>query len=150
MTGIDLIKRYEGIKYTAYADPSTGGKPYTCGYGSTRNLDGQPFKPGDKIDTKTADALLERDVKTTRYNIERDLFLRTLPDGCKEALLSLCYNIKGGVSSFVKSQCYKAIKNKDVAGVFHNWDWGVSQKNVALGLARRRADELKLFLASWK
>ena len=150
MTGIDLIKRYEGVKYTAYADPSTGGKPYTCGYGATKNIDGLPFKPGDKITAETAHLLLFRDTEATRKAIERDAFLRTLPDGCKEALLSLCYNIRGGVSNFVKSQCYKAIKNKDVAGVFHNWDWGVSQKNVALGLARRRADELKLFLASWK
>lgn len=150
MTGLDLIKHYEGIRLTAYADPSTGGKPYTCGYGSTRGLDGQPFYPGEKITPTTANELLKRDTESVRKEINRDIVLRALPDGCKEALLSLCYNIKGGVSSFCKSQCYKAIKNKDVAGVFHNWDWGVSQKGVALGLARRRADELKMFLASWK
>lgn len=150
MTGIDLIKRYEGLKFKAYPDPSTKGKPYTIGYGSTRWFDGTPVAPDAKINAEEATRLLERDVQQVRDSICKDKVLQALPQGCKEALLSLCYNIKGGVSSFVKSKCYKAIQQRNVADLFHNWDWGVFQQNVALGLARRRADELNLFLASWK
>ena len=150
MTGLDLIKRYEGLKFKAYPDPSTGGRPYTIGYGSTRMANGQPVKFGDSVTAAEASKLLERDVTYVRTCIERDAVLGKLPQGCKEALLSLCYNIKGGVASFQKSQCYRAIRDRNVGDLYHNWDWGVYQKNVALGLARRRADEMKLFLDSWK
>jgi lysozyme len=36
--GIDLIKRFEGLRLTAYPDPSTGGDPWTIGYGTTRGV----------------------------------------------------------------------------------------------------------------
>ena len=40
--GLDLIKRFEGLKLAAYPDPGTGAEPYTIGYGHTGGV-----KPSD-------------------------------------------------------------------------------------------------------
>ena len=33
--GLDLIKKFEGLRLAAYPDPATGGEPWTIGYGHT-------------------------------------------------------------------------------------------------------------------
>lgn len=149
-TAFDIIKESESLRLKAYPDPATGGKPITIGYGCTRNGDGGEWKLGDVITKEQAEAFFYRDFNEEKSKIIKDPVMATLPDDCIGAVVSLCYNIKGGFGAFKKSQCYQAIKNKDVAGVFHNWDWGVSQKGVARGLAIRRAKELVLFLSAWK
>src|SRR5690606_13888069 len=60
--GVDLIKRFEGCKLTAYPDPGTGGEPWTIGWGTTK-IDGRPVKAGMKISQDRADALLEEDLQ---------------------------------------------------------------------------------------
>lgn len=150
MTGRDIAKQSEQCKLIAYVDPATGGLPITIGWGSTRNKDGKPFKLGDEISQEMADALFDRDFNIEMDKIKTDSGIGKLPEGCIEAIASLCYNIKGGFGAFKKSNCYVGIINKDVGAVFHNWDWGVSQKGVARGLAIRRARELAAFLQDWK
>lgn len=150
MNGIDVIKYFERCELQAYPDPATNGEPWTIGWGSTVGLDGKPVSKGMRITEEVAQTLLNRDVERIRKQIDSDDNLKKLSSGCKDAIMSLCYNIKGGYSSFKKSKCYAGITEGDVEKVFHNWDWGVSQKGVALGLARRRAKELDLFLTSWK
>lgn len=150
MTGLDIIKKYEKCRLKAYPDPATGGKPITIGWGSTINATGGSFKLGDTITQEKADALLTRDYNAAKESVLKDSAMEKLPDGCIEAIVSLCYNIKGGFGAFKRSKCYRGIINHDIAEIFHNWDWGVSQKGVELGLARRRADELLLFMTSFK
>lgn len=150
MTGLEILKRFEGCKLKAYPDPATGGAPWTIGWGSTRDRNGKAIKPGMQITQKEADALLERDFDLVLCDVEHDPNMKKLSPGCKDAVACLCYNIKGGFSSFKKSKCYSGIVAHNVADVYHQWDWGVAQKGVELGLARRRAKELDLFLSSWK
>jgi len=55
---LPLVKEFEGCRLTAYPDPESGGEPWTIGWGSTRDLQGRPFKEGDRISQEEADALL--------------------------------------------------------------------------------------------
>lgn len=150
MGGLEIIKHFEGCRLKAYPDPATRGKPYTIGYGTTRNAQGGEFKLGETITQEMADTYLVRDFNAEKDIIRKDPNMAKLPERCLDALTSLCYNIKGGFGAFKKSKCYAGIVAKNVADVFHNWDWGVSQKGVELGLARRRAVELAEFLEAWK
>jgi len=95
--GVELIKRFEGCKLTAYPDPKTGGIPWTIGWGSTRDSQGRPFKPGDRITQEQADDLLEQQL--------RDAFLpavmkiphaSAMSEEQIGALLSFAYNLGAG------------------------------------------------------
>ncbi|WP_424147557.1 lysozyme, partial [Serratia marcescens] len=51
-SGIELIKRFEGLRLKAYQD-SVG--IWTIGYGWTQPVDGKKVGPGMQIDQATAD-----------------------------------------------------------------------------------------------
>ena len=55
ISGIDLIKKYEGFRSQAYKCPAG---IWTVGYGSTVYADGSKVKKGDTISEQTAEALL--------------------------------------------------------------------------------------------
>lgn len=95
--GIDLIKRFEGCKLTAYPDPGTGGVPWTIGWGNTRRLDGTPFKSGDRITQAEADRLLDETVaRTFMPAVMRLPFAAEMTDEQIGAMLSFCYNVGAG------------------------------------------------------
>lgn len=134
---IDIIKKYEGCKLSAYRCPAG---VVTIGYGTTVYPDGTPVKMGDTITKEKAEALLlDYVINKIMPNI-RDLGLSSNQEA---ALCSLIYNI--GWGAFAKSKCYKAIKAKDWETVFKNWDWCKGNNKFLLGLAKRRAEELYLF-----
>ena len=56
---IELIKKYEGFNEKAYADPVTGGYPYTIGFGSQFYPDGSEVKAGQRCSRKKAPRILE-------------------------------------------------------------------------------------------
>lgn len=58
--GLDLIKKFEGLKLAAYPDPGTGGDPYTIGYGHTGGV-----KPSDVCTLAQAASWLQSDVRAT-------------------------------------------------------------------------------------
>lgn len=140
----DLIRKYEGCKLKAYPDPATGGLPITIGYGSTKKADGTNFALGDEITQGMADALLCDFIQKNIVPVFNKIPYK-LRDGQKAALASLMYNI--GISAFTRSNLFKAICNKDIEGVFKNWDWIKAGGKVMKGLARRRSEELFLFLS---
>lgn len=135
--GVDLIKKYEGFKADAYKCPAG---VWTIGFGSTTYADGSPVKKGDKITEDTAEGLL---IDYLNKHVRLHLEGLSLNESQKAALESLIYNI--GWGAFSKSNCYKAIKEKDWETVFKNWDWLKSNDKFLLGLAKRRAEELALF-----
>jgi len=138
-----IIKQYEGCRLIAYPDPATGGKPYTNGWGSTKKPDGSPFEIGEEITQATADALLTDYIMKNIVPVFQKIPYK-LTLGQKQAIASLCYNI--GVPSFLKSGCFKAICEKDIGGIYKNWDWIKANGKVMKGLAKRRSHELYLFL----
>jgi len=142
--GIDLIKKFEGCRLKSYPDPATGGKPYTIGWGSTKDTHGKPFGLGATITQEQADTLLE-------YTIEHEYLpaLNKIPhwnemnENQKGALLSFAYNLGAnfyGSSNF--NTITKVLKNKewskvpDALYLYRN-----PGSNVEAGLARRRKAE---------
>lgn len=78
----------------AYNDPLTGGLPITIGWGSTRNLDGKPFKLGDKLTQQQANELLLYQLNTeflpSLHNIP---YWNEMNEQMQSALLSFSYNL---------------------------------------------------------
>jgi lysozyme len=142
---LQLIKEFEGLKLRAYADPATGGAPWTIGYGSTRDLQGNAIKPGQSIDLETAAAMLAKDVSAFVAGLERML---TVPVSNNEFCALLCWTYNVGLGNAAKSTLLKLLNanapRADVAAQFLRWDRAGGKKMP--GLARRRASEAKLFL----
>lgn len=135
-----LIKKYEGCRLQAYR---CSAGVLTIGWGSTSYPDGRPIKEGDIITQEYADALLTDYLIKKVYPVFGKIPYQ-LTEKQKEAISSLIYNI--GTAGFLKSSLFKAICNKDVEGIFKNWDWIKAGGKVSKGLARRRSEELFLFL----
>lgn len=137
ITGVDLIKKYEGFRNRAYKCPAG---VWTIGYGSTTYADGSKVKEGDEISETTAEALLtDYLIKNVRPKLEE----LNLKDSQMAALESLIYNI--GWGAFSKSKCYKALKEKDWETFYNQYDWVKGGGKFLLGLAKRRAEELYMF-----
>lgn len=92
---LNLIRQFEGCHLQAYKDPgSADGLPITIGWGSTRDIDFQPFTLGQTISREMADRLLHRDVSVAGVRTLEQL----IPDWGKmtppmqAALLSFSYN----------------------------------------------------------
>lgn len=95
--GTELIKRFEGCHLTAYPDPGTGASPWTIGWGSTKDEQGRPFKPGDKITQARADSLLEQQLLTVFLPAVMKLpHAAAMSEEQIGALLSFTYNLGAG------------------------------------------------------
>lgn len=135
-----LIDYFEGQSLTAYKCPAG---VWTIGKGLTHYQDGSPVKPGDTIDEKQAEELLEYTLEKEVRPIFKEIPY-TLTHDMKIALESLIFNI--GISSFRKSKLFYAIKEKDLENIFKQWDWIKGGGKVLSGLVKRRSQELALFL----
>jgi GH24 family phage-related lysozyme (muramidase)/peptidoglycan hydrolase-like protein with peptidoglycan-binding domain len=89
--GIELIKKWEGLRLNAYLCPA---KVWTIGYGSTR-INGRPVKKGDKLaNEKEADNLLRQSIKVEFLPaLEKIPVWRKLNRNQQGALLSFAYNL---------------------------------------------------------
>lgn len=150
--GLDLVKSFEncardigGGKFQAYPDPGTGGKPWTIGWGSTRDFQGNPITPGtvwsqDQCDRKKAEdmAAFERDVRdilggapTTQHQFD--------------ALVSFAYNC--GSANLRKSTLMRLHKRGDYAAAAKQFvRWNRAAGKVMKGLTRRRMAEAALYM----
>lgn len=136
----DIITKYEGFSEVAYKCPAG---IWTIGYGSTQMADGTPVKEGDSISRLMAEALLNDYLIKNVHPIFAKIPYN-LTQGQKNAIASLVYNI--GASAFTRSTLFKCICNKDIEGIFKNWDWIKAGGKPMKGLVKRRAEELCLFL----
>ena len=128
----------------AYPDPLSGNLPITIGWGSTKDLNGKPFKLGQKITQKVADDLLISQIKNEFLpTLSKIPYWSEMSDGKRGALLSFAYNLG---ASFYGSGDFntitKRLKNKewdlvpDALYLYRN-----PGSNVEAGLARRRKAE---------
>jgi len=139
---IELIKRWEGCKLTAYQDIAG---IWTIGYGTTANA-GVGIEPhnGMKITQEQADDYLHRAVDKFA---EKVASLIKVPVTSNEfgACVMLSYNI--GLGAFAKSTVLRELNagNKSAAaGAFHMWNKAGGR--VVKGLMARRDAEVELFL----
>jgi len=138
--GIDLIKKFEGLRLKAYKD---SGGIYTIGYGHT----GEEAQPGNIITYKEAEILLRKDLQyaidsINSINIE-------LTQNQFDALCSLVYNM--GFSRLVNrySYLFNMIKaNPYNEKIIALWEiTGIKDKRgkIIKGLQLRRKLETQLY-----
>lgn len=141
--GINLIKKWEKFKPTAYLCPA--GVP-TIGYGSTMWTDGRKVRLGQTVTLQDAEKLMAYFLANVIHfipdNVNQNQF---------DALCSFIYNI--GVSNFRKSNLLKMVKenpdNEDIRDEFMKWT--LHRKNGQLiqsnGLKNRRKEEADLYFS---
>lgn len=143
-TGIDLIKRWEGCRLTAYPDPGTGGDPWTIGYGLTSAAGIITVKKGLTITQQQADDYLVQSLVKYEAAVSKAL-TRSATQPQFDAMVSLCYNI--GPGAFAGSSVVRRFNSGDIPGAADAFlMWNKAGGKVLPGLEARRADERKLFL----
>lgn len=138
--GLELIKKYEGLRLDAYKD--TAGI-LTIGYGHTKTV-----KPGMIINKEMAELLLKIDVMDAE-NAVRDLVNIELNQNQFDALVSFVFNI--GRGNFKRSTLLKRLnENKILEAGEEFMKWTKARQPGGLkelpGLVKRRAEEKTLFL----
>lgn len=138
--GIELIKKFEEFRGTAYKCPAG---VWTIGYGTTQNV-----KEGQKISEFDASTKLHKWLidqgKTVKKLIHTDINNRQYT-----AIMSFVYNL--GVSAFASSTLLKKINEGDYKGAgdeFLRWTKATinGEKKVLPGLVKRRKVERLVFL----
>ncbi|HFF8969427.1 lysozyme [Serratia marcescens] len=141
-SGIELIKRFEGLRLKAYQD-SVG--VWTIGYGWTQPVDGKKVGPGMQIDQATADRLLKCGVVQYEQGVNQ-LVKVHITQGQFDALVSFAYNL--GLRSLSTSTLLQKLNAGDkqgAAGQFVRWV-NAGGKHLD-GLVARRAAEREMFLS---
>lgn len=143
--GERLIKSFEGLELEAYPDPGTGGEPWTIGYGATLDMNGKPFKPGDRITLEEAEELFDKD--TDRFEAAVDkLTGGVATDNQFAALVSFAYNVGEGEGGLKTSTLLRKHNEGDYEGAareFARWVYAGGQR--LKGLERRRGEEAALY-----
>ena len=135
MTGIDIIKKFEGCKLKAYLCPA--GIP-TIGYGHTYGV-----KLDRTITQDQANILLEQDYQDALNGVE-ELIKVPLSENQIGALASFVFNL--GRGKLLGSTLRKKLNQGDYKGAAEEFDKWVFSKGVKLnGLIARRAAEKALF-----
>lgn len=135
---IDVARRFEGCKLTAYWD--RWGKVWTIGWGHT----GPDVHEGLVIDQDRADELLARDMGKAEMWCYR-LLPVPLADHQRAALCDFTFNL--GSAKLRSSTLRKKILRGDIEGAAEEFPkWKFSGGKILSGLVARRAVERALFL----
>ena len=135
--GINLIKKFEGCRLTAYKCPAG---IWTIGYGHT----GSDVYAGKTITQVEADKLLKTDLMIHCNNVSK-LVKVPLNQNQFDALVSFEYNV--GYGAFKDSTMLKFINTGHFALASGQFDrWIYANKKVLQGLVNRRKCEKELFL----
>ena len=135
----NLIKEFEGCRLTAYADPATGGDPWTVGYGSTKGV-----HRGMVITQEEADKRLINDVANSANFINQKL-TSDLTQNEFDAICSFVFNC--GAGNFAGSTLLRKINAGDMEGAALEFEkWTHADGKVMAGLIKRRHAEAVLFL----
>ncbi len=141
-SGIELIKRFEGLRLKAYQD-AVG--VWTIGYGWTQPVDGKKVGPGMQIDQATADRLLKCGVVQYEQGVNQLVKVR-ITQGQFDALVSFAYNL--GLRSLSTSTLLQKLNAGDKQGAADQFGRLVSAGGKRLdGLVARRAAEREMFLS---
>ncbi|HGM7072175.1 TPA: lysozyme [Serratia marcescens] len=141
-SGIELIKRFEGLRLKAYQD-SVG--VWTIGYGWTQPVDGKKVGPGMQIDQATADRLLKCGVVQYEQGVNQLVKVK-ITQGQFDALVSFAYNL--GLRSLSTSTLLQKLNAGDKQGAADQFGRWVNAGGKRLdGLVKRRAAEREMFLS---
>lgn len=136
--GIELIKKYEGLRLTAYKCPSD---VWTIGYGHTRDV-----TKGMHITGKQAEKFLQEDLKAFEDAVN-DYVKVPINQNQFDALVSFSFNCGSG--ALKKSTLLRKLNARDFSGAANEFlKWNKSNGIILEGLVKRRKDERELFLKS--
>lgn len=139
--GIELIKRHEGVRLTAYKCPAG---VLTIGYGHT----GKDVTAGKTISEAEAEKLLRGDLATAESEVNKRL--SKLNQNQYDALVSFVFNI--GMGSFRMSTllriAQKTPTDPQIRLEFAKWVRGGGV--VLPGLVTRRKEEADLYFSQVK
>lgn len=136
--GRQLTESFEGLSLIAYADPGTGGAPYTLGYGRAHGIN-----PGDVCTQTQAEQWLMEDIQTAVSTVN-NLVTVPLTQSQFDSLVDFSFN--AGCGNFAASTLLKKINAGDMTGAQAEFGkWIYSGGRVMNGLVRRRAAEAALF-----
>ncbi len=142
--GRKAIAAHEGVRLKAYADPATGGEPWTIGVGHTSAAGPPKVTKGMTITAAECDEILSRDLATFERAVLK-VVTAPLSQNQFDALVSLAFNI--GASNLSKSTLIKKLNARDYRGAADQFTvWNKAAGKVMNGLVKRRADERALFL----
>lgn len=137
-TGLDKIKRHEGLRLYPYKDEAGH---WTIGYGH-KLLPGEWY---DKINEQQAEDLLRQDLAIAESAVN-DLVKVPLSQNQYDALVSFVYNV--GVNAFRESTLLRKLNAGDYTGAAAEFPrWKYAGGKVSSILVRRRAREQDLFVA---
>jgi lysozyme len=141
---VDIVRRFEGFRSNAYADPGSGGEPWTIGYGTTVYPDGSKVCKGDQCTQEAATQWLYYELNAKAVAISA--MIKVPLQQCQfDALCSFAYNV--GTAAFDHSTMRELINAgmfKDAADQFPRWT--LASGKVLPGLMERREAERALFL----
>ena len=136
---VALIRKWEGCRLETYL--CSAGVP-TIGYGST----GPKVKMGMRITQEEADALLEKDVQRFVDVVDLQITAK-LSNNQRCALICFAFNV--GAGALLDSTLRRRLNSGEDPNRVAKEElprWNKAGGKVLEGLARRREDELKLFL----
>lgn len=144
--GIDLIKAHEGLRLNAYY--CSAGK-CTIGWGHTEGV-----KPGMVITRDQAEEFLKQDLERFAAQVTKALDADELEvtQGQFDAMVAFAFNVKGGVSTLVKSSIWRNLKGGDITAAgdcFRKFVYAHDKNDKLIklaGLETRREAERALFL----
>lgn len=150
-----FIKGKESCRLRAYADPKTGGAPWTCGHGTTRGVTADTVWDQDRCDAEFELDILEAEAVVRRYVI------RQCTQGQFDAFVSIFQNIGPGradrpghegrdgigiLRNGKPSTLLRKFNDGDISGAESQWPlWCSPGSSVEHGLKERRFEELAMF-----
>lgn len=137
--GVELIKKHEGVRTSAYLCPAG---VWTIGYGHT----GKEVRAGCTVTLEQAEEQLRADLSLFEDVVSKYVE-STLTQNQFDALVSLVYNI--GAGAFIGSTLFRLVNSSpnhpEIEIEFSKW---VNARGRRLsGLVKRRAEEAKLYFS---
>lgn len=139
--GVNLIKRFEGLRLEAYLDD--GYKIPTIGYGTTR-INNRTVPMGLTISEAQAEKYLKDDLEKFEKIVNEQVGV-SLTQNQFDALVSFTYNLGG--HNLASSTLLKKLNSGDYEGAANEFSRWVFANGIKLrGLERRRKAEKEMFL----
>jgi lysozyme len=137
---VDLIKQFESLQLDAYLCPAG---VWTIGWGHTRGV-----QRGQRITADGAEEFLQHDIAQVEQGLAK-VIQTPLTQGQHDALVSLCFNLRGGALALpaIAPKLVAKIRGGDFAGAADELlDIDRANGTVLPGLVRRRQAERALFV----
>lgn len=151
--GVDFIHSFEQLRLKAYPDPgSSNGEPWTIGWGSTTDLNGNPIKPGTVWTKAMADQKFAQDLAKFEAGVNRLIGTTPTTQNQFDALVSFAYNAGLDIDDDTKAEGLgdSTLLKHHNAGRYDSASlefvkWNKNDGRVMRGLTRRRFAEAEIY-----